>query len=136
MEKISRQGNRRSQYVRLMNDNGSVGMSEEEIVVQLVVQPKKKIGLSKVIWRELTAGVGLWGSIRPLVAVLLAAIPLLFLGQHFNRQHRKAGDWTLLQIPLAFTVILWFGIYLWSLVDAWQVSSNRVATIRNKRLGI
>ena len=136
MEKISRQGNRRSQYVRLMNDNGSVGMSEEEIVVQLVVQPKKKIGLRKVIWRELTAGVGLWGSIRPLVAVLLAAIPLLFLGQHFNRQHRKAGDWTLLQIPLAFTVILWFGIYLWSLVDAWQVSSNRVASIRNKRLGI
>jgi len=119
-----------------MNDDGSVGMSEEEIVVQLAVQPNKKIGLRKVIWRELTAGVGLWGSIRPLVAVLLAAIPLLFLGQHFNRQHRKAGDWTLLQIPLAFTVILWVGIYLWSLVDAWQVSSSRVATIRNKRLGI
>ncbi len=136
MEKIGRQGIRCGQYLRQMNDDGSVGMSEEEIVVQLAVQPNKKIGLRKVIWRELTAGVGLWGSIRPLVAVLLAAIPLLFLGQHFNRQHRKAGDWTLLQIPLAFTVILWVGIYLWSLVDAWQVSSSRVATIRNKRLGI
>jgi hypothetical protein len=44
-------------------------MSEEDIVVQLAVQPKKsKSGISKAIWRELTAGVGLWGSIRPLVA--------------------------------------------------------------------
>lgn len=112
-------------------------MSEEEIVVQLAVQPKtKNIGLRKVIWRELTAGVGLWGSMRPLIAVVLAAIPLLFLGQHFNRQHRKAVDWTLLQIPLAFTVILWFGIYIWSMVDAWQVSSSHVAIKRNQRLGI
>ena len=114
-----------------------MAMSEEEIVVQLAVQPKKsKAGISKAIWRELTAGVGLWGSIRPLVAVLLAAIPLLFLGQHFNREHRKAVDWTLLQIPLSFTVILWVGIYFWSMVDAWQVSNSAVARKRNKRLGV
>ena len=118
-------------------DDMVMAMSEEEIVVQLAVQPKKsKTGISKAIWRELTAGVGLWGSIRPLVAVLLAAIPLLFLGQHFNREHRKAVDWTLLQIPLSFTVILWVGIYFWSMVDAWQVSNSAVARKRNKRLGV
>ena len=118
-------------------DDMVMAMSEEEIVVQLAVQPKKsKAGISKAIWRELTAGVGLWGSIRPLVAVLLAAIPLLFLGQHFNREHRKAVDWTLLQIPLSFTVILWVGIYFWSMVDAWQVSNSAVARKRNKRLGV
>ena len=118
-------------------DDMVMAMGEEEIVVQLAVQPKKsKTGISKAIWRELTAGVGLWGSIRPLVAVLLAAIPLLFLGQHFNREHRKAVDWTLIQIPLSFTVILWVGIYFWSMVDAWQVSNSAVARKRNKRLGV
>ena len=43
----------------------------------------------KQIWREMTLGVGFWGALRPLVAALLAAIPFVFLGHHFNRKHQK-----------------------------------------------
>ena len=74
----------------------------------------------KEIWREVTFGVGTWGALRPLIAALLAAVPFLFLGQHFNRQHRRAMDWTLLQIPLALTIVLWVFLYLWSIFDAWR----------------
>jgi len=112
-------------------------MSDEEIVVRLAVEPKKRrSSIGRIIWREMTTGVGLWGSMRPLFAVVLALIPLFFLGQHFNKEHRKAIDWTLLQIPLSFTVILWLGIYVLSLVDAWQIASSQVVERRNKRLGI
>ncbi len=37
-----------------------------------------------------------------------------------NREHRKAFDYTLLQIPLALSVFLWPLLYLWSIVDAWR----------------
>lgn len=99
---------------------------EEELVVQLA--PDSSAGqkgllpvrVVKEIWREVTFGVGTWGALRPLIAALLAAVPFLFLGQHFNRQHRRAMDWTFLQIPLALTIVLWVFLYLWSIFDAWR----------------
>ena len=112
-------------------------LSEEEIVIQLTPhQEARKSGIGKVIWRELTAGVGVWGSMSPLVAIILAAVPLLFLGQHFNREHQKAVDWTFIQVPLAFTVILWIGLWGWSIVDAWQGANAKDVKKRNKHLGI
>ena len=99
---------------------------EEELVVQLAPEssaPKEGIlpvRIVKEIWREITFGVGTWGALRPLVAAVLAAVPFLFLGQHFNRQHRRGFEWGFLQIPLALTLILWIGLYLWSIFDAWR----------------
>jgi len=99
---------------------------EEELVVQLAPDSAIKkegflpVRVGKEIWREVTFGVGTWGALRPLVAAVLAAIPFLFLGQHFNRQHRRAVDWSLLQIPLALTIVLWVLLYLWSIFDAWR----------------
>jgi hypothetical protein len=99
---------------------------EEELVVQFSPESQAtKQGLLPVrmvreIWREITFGVGTWGALRPLIAALLAAVPFLFLGQHFNRQHQRGVDWLLLQIPLALTIILWIALYLWSIFDAWR----------------
>jgi len=99
---------------------------EEELVVQLspesTMEPKGFLPtrIAREIWREITFGVGMWGAMRPLIAALLAAVPFLFLGQHFNRQHQRAVDWSLLQIPLALTIIHWLGLYLWSIFDAWR----------------
>jgi len=72
------------------------------------------------IWREIFLGVGMWGAFRPIFAAVLAVIPGLFLGQHFNRKHRRAFDWTLLQIPLALTIVLYVPLWLWSIYDAWR----------------
>ena len=58
------------------------------------------IRLVREIWREIFLGVGLWGAFRPIFAALLAAIPGLFLGQHFN--------------------ILYIPLWLWSIYDAWR----------------
>lgn len=91
------------------------------------------IGVLRVIWHELTAGVGAWGSIRPLIAASLALVPFLFLGQHFNRNHRKAFDWTLLQIPLLLSVLLWPILWGWSVIDAYQVAMFNVAEAENTR---
>ena len=85
------------------------------------------IGAIRLIWNELTAGVGAWGSLKPLIAGVLAAIPFLFLGQHFNRQHQKGLDWKLLQIPLVLTVILWFVLWAWSIFDAYKVAMISVS---------
>ena len=79
------------------------------------------------IWKELTLGVGFWGALRPIFAALIAAIPIFFLGQHFNRRHRKGFDWTLLQIPLALTVVLWFALWFYSIFDAWRESTRIIA---------
>tara|TARA_A200000159_G_C7178585_1_gene278556 strand:- start:127 stop:477 length:351 start_codon:yes stop_codon:yes gene_type:complete len=81
----------------------------------------------KQIWTEMTLGVGFWGALRPIVAALLALVPFLFLGQHFNKKHRKATDWTLLQIPLALTVILWFALWAFSIFDAWRDGTKLVS---------
>jgi len=101
----------------------------EEIEIRVPVQENKPESsmILMQIWRELTAGIGFWGTLRPLVAALIAVIPFLFLGQHFNRQHQKAFDWTLLQFPLALTVILWLLLWVWSIFDAWREASKIVS---------
>ena len=83
------------------------------------------------IWREIFLGVGMWGAFRPVLAALLAAIPGFFLGQHFNRKHQRAFDWTLLQIPLALTIILYIPLWLWSIYDAWRDATVIVSTARS-----
>ena len=85
-------------------------------------------GVISVIWGEISGGVGPWGAIRPLFAVALAMVPLLFLGQHFNGQHRKASEWFLIQFPLILSLVLWPILYVWSIADAWWVSSGIVAS--------
>ncbi len=103
---------------------------EEEFVVKVesveddVFSP---IGVVSAIWSELSGGVGPWGAIRPLFAVVLSFVPFLFLGQHFNRQHRKGGEWFLIQFPL-IAAFLWPFLFVWSIVDAWWVSSGIVAS--------
>ena len=82
------------------------------------------------IWREIFLGVGMWGAFRPIFAALLAAIPGLFLGQHFNRNHQRAFDWTLLQIPLALTIVLYIPLWLWSIYDAWRDATVIVSNAR------
>ncbi len=91
------------------------------------------LGASRVIWTELTAGVGAWGSLKPIVAGLLAVVPFFFLGQHFNRQHRKGFDWMLLQLPLVLTLLLWPVLWAWSIVDAYRVAMLSVSEAENRR---
>ena len=55
------------------------------------------------------------------------ASPVPFLGQHFNRQHRKSVGWFVIQFPLLLSIFLWPVLFLWSIVDAWWVSSGIVA---------
>lgn len=88
----------------------------------------RPVRLFREIWREFTFGVGAWGTLRPLFTALLASIPFLFLGQHFNRQHRKGFDWTLLQIPLALTIVLWIGLWAYSVFDAWREATKLIAS--------
>ena len=94
-----------------------------EVVVPVDEEPVDSLALSKTIWNEITAGVGIWGAFRPIFAVILSLVPFLFLGQHFNRNHRRGSDWFLLQIPLAFTLVLWVLLYFWSIFDAWRDAS-------------
>ena len=87
----------------------------------------RPVRLLREIWKEFTFGVGAWGTLRPLFTALIAVVPFLFLGQHANRQHRKAFDWSLLQIPLALTIVLWVGLWLYSIFDAWRVATQLIA---------
>ncbi|MAF93734.1 hypothetical protein CMO85_03605 [Candidatus Woesearchaeota archaeon] len=111
---------------------------EEELVVQFTPETDSApqgilpVRIVREIWREITFGVGTWGALRPLVAALLAAVPFLFLGQHFNRQHRRGFEWGFLQIPLAFTVLLWIGLYLWSIIDAWRDAVSAMGQIQDQ----
>tara|TARA_B100001179_G_C18576262_1_gene397681 strand:- start:864 stop:1235 length:372 start_codon:yes stop_codon:yes gene_type:complete len=112
---------------------------EEDLVVSLPPRPtplgriRDVLGAIRLIWTELTAGVGAWGSLKPLLAGALAAIPFLFLGQHFNRQHQKGFDWMLLQLPLVLTLILWPVLWAWSIVDAYRVAMIEVSEAENRR---
>ncbi len=112
---------------------------EEDLVVTLPTQPSSQgrfrntLGVLRLIWTELTAGVGAWGSLKPLVAGVLAAVPFLFLGQHFNRQHQKGFDWMLLQLPLGLTIILWPVLWAWSIFDAYRVAMVAVSDAENRR---
>ena len=40
----------------------------------------RPLGVVSAIWSELSGGVGPWGAIRPLFAVVLSFVPFLFLG--------------------------------------------------------
>ena len=103
-------------------------IDDEEI--EVVVSTEKNVdsfALSKTIWSEITGGVGIWGTFRPVFAFLLSLIPFLYLGQHFNRNHQRGIDYFLLQIPLAFTLVLWIALYFWSIFDAWRESSIQVS---------
>ncbi len=112
---------------------------EEDLVVSLPANPtplgriRDVLGAIRLIWTELTAGVGAWGSLKPLLAGALAAIPFLFLGQHFNRQHQKGFDWMLLQLPLVLTLILWPVLWAWSIFDAYRVAMIEVSETENRR---
>ena len=112
---------------------------EEDLVVSLPANPtplgriRDVLGAIRLIWTELTAGVGAWGSLKPLIAGALAAIPFLFLGQHFNRQHQKGFDWMLLQLPLVLTLILWPVLWAWSIFDAYRVAMIEVSEAENRR---
>ena len=103
----------------------------EEYVVSLAAEEEPESGSTMgalgVIWYELSGGIGPWGALRPLVAVAISLVPFLFLGQHFNRQHRKAFGYFLIQLPLILSVVMWPILYLWSIADAWWVSSRIVA---------
>tara|TARA_B100001758_G_C18404014_1_gene610828 strand:+ start:1463 stop:1834 length:372 start_codon:yes stop_codon:yes gene_type:complete len=103
-------------------------MSESEIVVQIPrnESKNKKGNLIRVIFAQITSGVGFWGSLQPIIAILFSLVPFLFLGQHFNRSHQKGIDFGLLQIPLALTGILWICLYLWSIFDAWNEAQKYV----------
>ncbi len=124
----------RQQGMSQMVDN-----DEEDLVVTLSLEDSKGgrlrniFGVVRLIWTELTAGVGAWGSLKPLVAGVLAAVPFLFLGQHFNRQHQKGFDWMLLQLPLALTIILWPVLWAWSILDAYRVAMVAVSEAENRR---
>ena len=106
---------------------------EEDLVVTLSTEESSSgrlrniLGVVRLIWTELTAGVGAWGSLKPLVAGVLAAVPFFFLGQHFNRQHQKGFDWMLLQLPLGLTIILWPVLWAWSIIDAYRVAMVAVS---------
>ena len=100
---------------------------EIEVVVPIQNTEVDSIALGKTLWTEITAGVGIWGAFRPVIAVVLSLIPFAYLGQHFNRNHQRGFDWFALQIPLAFTVVLWVLLYLWSIFDAWREASVSVA---------
>ncbi len=103
----------------------------EEYVVSLAAEEEPESGSTMgalgVIWYELSGGIGPWGALRPLVAVAISLVPFLFLGQHFNRQHRKAFGYFLIQLPLILSVVMWPILYVWSIADAWWVSSRIVA---------
>ena len=106
-------------------------MEDDEDVIEVVVPVDEieinSLAAGKTIWIEITAGVGVWGAMRPIFAVALSLVPFLFLGQHFNKKHGKGKDWFLLQIPLAFTLVLWVLLYIWSIFDAWRDSSTIVS---------
>ncbi len=114
---------------------------DEDLVVSLPTDhPEQSDGgfrntlsVLRIIWTELTAGVGAWGSLKPLIAAVLAAVPFLFLGQHFNRQHQKGFDWMLLQLPLVLTLVLWPVLWVWSILDAYRVAMIGVSEAENNR---
>ena len=103
----------------------------EEYVVSIAAEEGAESGSTMgalgVIWYELSGGIGPWGALRPLVAVVISLVPFLFLGQHFNRQNRKAFGYFLIQLPLILSVVMWPILYVWSIADSWWVSSRIIA---------
>ena len=107
----------------------------EEYVVSMAAEEEpdsgSALGVFSVIWIEISGGIGPWGTLRPLFAVTLSLVPFLFLGQHFNRQHQKAFGFFLIQLPLILSVVMWPILFVWSIADAWWVSSRIIAKAQN-----
>ena len=82
------------------------------------------------IWREIFLGVGMWGAIRPILAAILAAV-LDCSWSTFQSKHQRAFDWTLLQIPLALTIVLYVPLWLWSIYVAWRDATVIVSQARS-----
>ena len=110
-------------------------MADEDEILEVIVPVEDyevtKTNILKQIWNQITAGVGVWGTFRPIIAITLSLIPFLYLGQHFNRKHQRGSDYFFLQIPLSFTLILWVILYFWSIFDAWRDASVIVARSGN-----
>ena len=118
--------------VRFIRNRVSGSIMGSEFVVEVIDEEEDYDGVNpfrvaKAIWFEVSGGIGPWGALRPLIAIVLAFIPFLFIGQHFNRQHRKAAGWFAVQFPLILSIVLWPVLYIWSIGDAWWVSSNIVS---------
>ena len=107
----------------------------EEYVVSIAAEEEpdsgSALGALGVIWFEVSGGIGPWGTLRPLFAVALSLVPFLFLGQHFNRQHQKAFGFFLIQLPMILSVVMWPILFVWSIADAWWVSSRIIAKAQN-----
>ena len=78
---------------------------------------------------EAQPGEALVEEAQQLVAGALALIPFIYLGQHFNREHQRGVEFTLLQIPLGLTLILFPLLYFWSIFDAYQTAILKTAAI-------
>ncbi|GIR34381.1 MAG: hypothetical protein VXX59_01100 [Candidatus Thermoplasmatota archaeon] len=105
-------------------------MAPTELAVSVDSKPPARatpLGVLRAIWNELSGGIGPWGALRPAFSILLAIVPFLYLGQHFNRQHKKGVWWFVLQLPLLLTIVLWPLIYAWSIIDSWWVSNGIVS---------
>ena len=110
-------------------------MADEDEILEVFVPVEDyegtKTNVLKQIWNLITAGVGVWGTFRPIIAITFSLIPFLYLGQHFNRKHQRGSDYFFLQIPLSFTLILWVLLYFWSIFDAWRDASVIVSRSGN-----
>jgi|TARA_B110000881_G_C18489533_1_gene470997 hypothetical protein len=103
---------------------------EEEFTVRLEPEEARvnPIGVIRVIWSEMSGGVGSWGVFRPIFSILISLIPFLYLGQHFNGQHKKAFGWSLIQLPLILSIVLWPVLFIWSILDSWWISNEIIAS--------
>ena len=106
----------------------------DEIVVRVPsskessIDYQKKGAILKEIWREITFGVGLWGSLRPVIAAGLALIPFLFWVSILIENIERHLISLCFKFPLILTVLLWIGLYLWSIFDAWREAATNVAS--------
>ena len=70
-------------------------MAEEyAVTVETEDEEVSRLGVLRVIWHELSGGVGPWGAFRPIFSILVSLVPFVYLGQHFNGHHNKAFGWT------------------------------------------
>jgi hypothetical protein len=103
---------------------------EEEYLVKLQPEESKvnPLGVIGIIWDEMSGGIGPWGTFSPIFSIFISLIPFLYLGQHFNGESNKAFGWTLIQLPLILSIILWPLLYLWSIFDSWWISNKIIAS--------
>ena len=91
------------------------------------------VRIVKEIWREITFGVGTWGALRPLVATaVLATVPFLFLGQHFNRQHRRGFGGGVSPDSVGVDPHFVVSLYLWSIFDAWRDAVGAMGQVQGQ----